>query len=77
MHHDIKKIISYHNFYLFFPICKRKEFKLFQLLEFFFKNVLMHRPVATDRPWFIMLRTNFNSREQIEYQLGVKRGTNG
>ena len=22
MHHDIQKIISYHNFYLFFPICK-------------------------------------------------------
>ena len=37
----------------------------------------MHRPVAKDRPWFIMLRTNFNSREQIEYQLVVKRGTNG
>ena len=33
MHHNIQKIISYHNFYLFFPICKWKEFKLFQLLE--------------------------------------------
>ena len=44
MHHDIQKIISYHNFYLFFPICKWKEFKLFQLLENFKKNVLMHRP---------------------------------
>ena len=44
MHHDIQKIISYHNFYLFFPICKWKEFKLFQLLESFKKNVLMHRP---------------------------------
>ena len=51
MHHDIQKIISYHNFYLFFPICKTKEFKLFQLLENFKKNVLMHRPVAKDRPW--------------------------
>ena len=38
MHHDIQKIISYHNFHLFFPICKRKEFKLFQLLESFKKN---------------------------------------
>ena len=44
MHHDIQKIISYHNFYLFFPICKRKEFKLFQLLESFKKKVLMHCP---------------------------------
>ena len=44
MHHDIQKIISYHNFYSFFPICKRKEFKLFQLLESFKKKVLMHRP---------------------------------
>ena len=35
---------------IFFQICKRKEFKLFQLLEIFFKNVLMHRPVAKDRP---------------------------
>ena len=26
-HHDIQKVISYHNFYLFFPICKWKEFK--------------------------------------------------
>ena len=50
MHHDSQKIIFYHNFYLLFPICKRKEFKLFQLLEIFFKNVLMHRPVAKDRP---------------------------
>ena len=42
MHHDIKQIISYHNFYLFFPICKWKEFKLFQLLTIFdisLKNV--------------------------------------
>ena len=44
MHHDIQKIISYHDFYLFFPICKRKEFELFQLLESFKKNVLMHHP---------------------------------
>ena len=51
MHHDIQKIISYHNFYLFFPICKKKEFKLFQLLENLKKNVPIHRPVAKDRPW--------------------------
>ena len=44
MDHDSKKNIFYHNFYLFFPICKRKEFKLFQLLESFKKNVLMHHP---------------------------------
>ena len=43
MHHDIQKFIFYHNFYLIFPICRRKEFKLFQLLESFKKNVLMHR----------------------------------
>ena len=44
MHHDIQKVFSYHNFYLFFPRCKRKGFKLFQLLELFKKKVLMHRP---------------------------------
>ena len=38
MHHDIQEIISYHDFYLFFPICKWKEFKLFQLLESFKKK---------------------------------------
>ena len=38
MHHDIQKIISYHNFYLLFPICKWKEFELFQLLESFKKK---------------------------------------
>ena len=37
MRHDIQKIISYYNLYLFFPICRRKEFKLFQLLESFKK----------------------------------------
>ena len=36
--------------YIFFTICKRKEFE-FQLLENFKKNVLMHRPVAKDCPW--------------------------
>ena len=35
MHHGSQKIISYYIFYLFFPIGKRKEFKLFQLLESF------------------------------------------
>ena len=35
MHHDIQKMISYHNFYLFFPICKWKKFRLFQLLTVF------------------------------------------
>ena len=44
MHHDIQKIISYYIFYLFFPICKWKEFESFQLLENFKKNVLTHRP---------------------------------
>ena len=37
MDHDSQKIIFYHNFYLFFQVCKRKEFKLFQLLENFKK----------------------------------------
>ena len=44
-----KKVISYHNFHLPCPICDRKEFGIFQLLENQKKNVLMHRPV--DRPW--------------------------
>ena len=45
MHHDIQKVFAYHNSYLFFPICKRKEFKLFQLLgSFKKKNVPTHRP---------------------------------
>jgi hypothetical protein len=44
-----KKNVLYQIFYLFFPICNRKEFKLFQLLENFKKNVAMHRPVAKDR----------------------------
>ena len=44
MHHDIQKIISYQNFYLFFPIYMWKEFKLFQLLEIFKKNVPMQHP---------------------------------
>ena len=35
MDHDSQKNNFYHNFYLFFPICKRKEFKLFQLLTNF------------------------------------------
>ena len=38
MHHDIQKIISCHNFYLFFPIGKWKEFKVFQLIESFKKK---------------------------------------
>ena len=49
MDHVSQKIFFCHNFYLLFPICKRKEFKLFQLLDLK-KNVLMHRPVAKDRP---------------------------
>ena len=56
MHHDSQRIIFYHIFYLFFPIYKRKELKLFQLLENFKKNVLMHRPVAKDHPWLILKR---------------------
>ena len=43
MHHDIQKVSSSHNFYLFFPICNRKEFKLFQLLESF-KNKTANAP---------------------------------
>ena len=62
MHHDSQKNIFYHNFYLFFPICRRKEFKLFQLLENFKKNVLMHRPVARDHPW---LNTAFGNVGKI------------
>jgi hypothetical protein len=30
---------NYHNFHLFFPVCKRKEFELFQLLTIF--NILL------------------------------------
>ena len=50
MHQDSQKKYFYHNFYLFFTIGKRKESKLFQLLENLKKNVLMHRPVAKNRP---------------------------
>ena len=51
MYRDSQKIMVYHNFHLSFPICKKKEFKLFQLLEIFKKKiVLMHRPVAKDCP---------------------------
>ena len=53
MHHDCQKIIFHHNFHLFFPICDKNEFGIFQLLENFKKIVLMHRPVAKDRPWLI------------------------
>ena len=56
-------IISYHNFYLFFPICKRKEFKLFQLLERFKKkNVLMHHPSikkSLNNAWSMILKQFF------------------
>jgi hypothetical protein len=33
MHHDIQKIICYHDLYIFFPICKEKEFKLLSMPE--------------------------------------------
>jgi hypothetical protein len=49
MHHDSHKVF-YDNYYLIFPICDRKEFGIFQLLENLKKNVLMHHPVAKDRP---------------------------
>ena len=55
MHHDIQKNISYHNFYLFFLICKWKEFELFQILENFKKKImLMHHPVGKDYPCLSM-----------------------
>ena len=38
INHDSQKNIFYHIFYLLVPICKRKEFKLFQLLENFKKK---------------------------------------
>jgi hypothetical protein len=46
-----KKVISYHNFHLLCPICDRKEFGIFQLLENLKKIVLMQRSVAKNRPW--------------------------
>ena len=49
MHHDSQKKI-YHNFHLLFPICDRKEFGIFQLLENLKQIVLMHGLVAKDRP---------------------------
>ena len=51
MHHDIQKVFSYHNFYLFFPICKRKEFELFQLLESFKKKSANAPSIYEARPW--------------------------
>ena len=53
MHHDIQKVFSYHNFYLFFPICKRKEFELFQLLESFKKKSANAPSIYEARPWLI------------------------
>ena len=45
----IDKKIFYHNFHLFFQICDRKEFEIFQLLENSKKKiVVMQRPVAKD-----------------------------
>ena len=62
-------IISYHNFYLFFPICKRKEFKLFQLLERFKKkNVLMHHPSikkSLDNAWSMILKQFFSPMHTV------------
>ena len=52
MHHDIQKVFSYHNIYLFFPICKRKEFKLFQLLESFKKKSANAPSIYEARPCF-------------------------
>ena len=55
MHHDSKKKF-YDNFYFMFPICDRKKFRIFQLLENFKKKinkmlmVMLLRPVAKDRP---------------------------
>ena len=43
MHHDSQKNISYHNFHLFFPICDRKEFKLFQFLTIF--DILLKKKI--------------------------------
>ena len=53
MHHDIQKLTSYHNFYLFFPICKWKEFKLFQLLESF-KKTCANAPSIYKEPVLIL-----------------------
>jgi hypothetical protein len=50
MDYDSQQVNVCHNSYLFLPICKRKELKSFQLLENFKKKVVMHRPVAKDRP---------------------------
>jgi hypothetical protein len=66
MHHDSQKYFC-HNFYLFFPICKRKKFRLFQLLENSKKNVLMHRPVAKDCPWINVNGRNPNRNVQLNF----------
>ena len=82
MHHDIQKNISYHNFYLFFPICKRKEFKLFQLLESFKKNVLMHHPSIKKSLAYLklihpswVLGHIYNMKSQFKDGLGSRAST--
>ena len=78
LHHDIQKIISYNIFYLFFPICKWKEFKIFQLLEIFKKNVLMHRPsikkslakrltIYIEKPkfWYLIFETKSGNCQKL------------
>jgi hypothetical protein len=63
MNHDGQKIILYHNFHLFFPICDWKEFRIFQLLENSKKQVLMHRSVAKDRPCIVLQGVSWQSEQ--------------
>ena len=65
VHHDIQKIISYHNLYLFFPICKWKEFKLFQLVESFKKMCLCTIHVLRNL-WLMQVRLIWYSVSHIK-----------
>ena len=71
IHHDIQKVFSYHTFYLFFPIRKRKEFKLFQLLESFKKKVLMHRPYIKKSLTYATLQHNRTLGEKHTFRINL------
>jgi hypothetical protein len=72
MHHSQINMF-YHILYSFFPICKRKEFKLFQLLENF-KKKEVHRPVAKDRPWSTH---EFYSHKRLDRQFQINVPNHG
>ena len=73
MHHDSQKNIFCHNFYLFFPICNRKEFKLLQLSENFKKKCAN---AAKDRPWLSRPFLNLDAIWPLNSLLNPKKQIN-